>query len=58
MVNKGFRCLRNMNTLDLRFFKKVNSSFIIYTDLWSRMSILLPEDNGKQNPDEFYTKKY
>ena len=53
MVNKGFRCLRNMNTLDSRFLKKVNSPFIIYIDLWSRMSILLPEDNGKQNPDEF-----
>ena len=34
---------------------KIKSSFIINTDL---ESILVPEDNGKQNPEESYTSKY
>ena len=35
------------------FLKK--SSFMIYAAF---ESILVPEDNGKQNPDQFYTNKY
>ena len=35
--------------------RKLKSLLMIYADL---ESILLPEDNEKQNPDESYTKKY
>ena len=35
--------------------KKIKSPFIIYADF---ESILVPEDNGKQNPKESYTNKY
>lgn len=34
---------------------KIKSSSIIYTDF---KIILIPEDNGKQNPDESYTNKH
>ena len=37
------------------FERKINSKFIIYADFWS---ILVPEGNGKQNPNESYTEKY
>ena len=37
------------------FERKIKSSFMIYADF---ESILVPEDNGKQNPNEFYTNKY
>ena len=33
----------------------MKSPFIIYADF---ESILVPEDNGKQNPKESYTNKY
>ena len=33
----------------------IRLSFIIYADF---ESILEPEDNGKQNPNESYTSKY
>ena len=35
--------------------RKIKSPFRVYTDF---ESILVPEDNGKQNPNESYTKKY
>ena len=35
--------------------RKIKSPFIIYADF---ESILVPEDNGKQNPEEPYTNKY
>ena len=35
--------------------RKIKSPFEIYADLKSN---LIPEDNGKQNPEESYTKKY
>ena len=35
--------------------RKIKSPFIIYGDF---ESILLPDDNGKQNPEESYTNKY
>ena len=34
--------------------RKINSQFIIYADF---KSILVPEDNGKQNPEESYANK-
>ena len=37
------------------FSKKIKSQFIIYADF---ESILVPEDNGKQNLNEPYTNKY
>ena len=35
--------------------RKIKSPFMIYADF---QSILVPEYNGKQNPDESYTNKY
>ena len=35
--------------------RKINSSFVPYADFGS---ILVPENNGKQNPEESYTNKY
>ena len=35
--------------------RKIKSPFIIHADC---ESILFPEDNGKQNPEESYTNKY
>ena len=35
--------------------RKIKSPFMIYADF---ESILVPEDNGKQNPNESYTNKY
>ena len=35
--------------------RKIKSSFMIYAVF---ESILVPEDNGKQNPNESYTSKY
>ena len=37
------------------FGRKLKSPFMIYVDL---ESILVPEDNGKQNSNESYTNKY
>ena len=37
------------------FDRKIKSPFMIYANL---ESILVSEDNGKQNPDESYTTKY
>ena len=37
------------------FERKIKSSFMIYADFNSN---LVPEDNGKQNPNESYTNKY
>ena len=37
------------------FERKIKSPFMIYVDF---ESILVPEDNGKQNPNESYTNKY
>ena len=35
--------------------RKIKSPFMIYVDF---ESILVPEDNGKQNPNESYINKY
>ena len=37
------------------FERKIKSPFTIYADF---EGILVPEDKGKQNPNESYTKKY
>ena len=37
------------------FERKIKSPFMIYADF---ESTLLPENNGKQNPNESYTNKY
>ena len=37
------------------FAWKIKSPFMIYADFGN---ILVPENNGKQNPDESYTNKY
>ena len=37
------------------FGRKIKSPFMIYVDF---ASILVPEDNGKQNPNKSYTNKY
>ena len=41
--------------LNSKIMKEKQSPFTIYADF---ESILMLEDNGKQNPDESYTKKY
>ena len=37
------------------FERKIKSPLMIYADF---ENTLVPEDNGKRNPNEFYTKKY
>ena len=37
------------------FERKIKSPFMIYADF---ESVLVPEDNGKQNPNKSYTSKY
>ena len=55
MVNRLLRCLRRVNILNSKIFeRKIKVPFIIYADL---ESILVPENNGKQNPNESYTIK-
>ena len=45
-----------MNILNSKILeKKIKSPFMIYTDF---ESILVPEGNGKQNPNESYINKY
>ena len=49
MPKKG-ECVKFKN-----FRRKIKSPFMIYADF---QSILVPEENGKQNPNESYTSKY
>ena len=37
------------------YIRKIIPPFMVYANL---KSILVPEDNEKQNPDESYTSKY
>ena len=55
MTKKQLRCLGKMNMLNSKFLKRKIKSFMIYSDF---ESILVPEDNGKQNPNESCTNKY
>ena len=48
MVKQLLRCLKKVNILDSKNVRKINSPFIIYADF---ESILMPEDNKKQNLD-------
>ena len=49
MVNKLSRCLKKVNMWESKNYeRKVKSPFMIYADF---ESILVTEDNGKQNPD-------
>ena len=50
MVNNELKCLVEVNTLNL-----ITLKFMIYTDF---ESILVAEDNGKQNLEYYYTNKY
>ena len=53
MVNKGL-CLKKIECVRFKSFeRKIKSPFMIYEDL---ERILVPEDKGKQNPYESYTK--
>ena len=38
-----------------KYDRKIKLPFIIYADFWK---YLMPEINGKQNPEESYTNKY
>ena len=51
MANKRLRYLKN-EYIRCKNDKKIKSPFMIYADF---ESILVPGDNGKQNPDESYT---
>ena len=55
MVNRGFKCLKTVNVPCKNYGRKIKSPFMIYADF---ESILVPEINGKQNPDQSYTNKY
>ena len=58
IVNKDLRCLSEGRFDYVRFKnyeRVIKSPFIIYVE---SESILVPEDNGKQNPNKSYTNKY
>ena len=56
MVNKGLRCLKKDKCLKFENFeRKIKSPFMINADF---ESILVPENNEKQNPKESDTSKY
>ena len=56
MVSKLLRCLQKGEYVKFQNFeRKTKPLFIIYLDF---ESILVPEDNGKQNPNETYNNKY
>ena len=51
MVNKQLRWLKKMNMLNSKNFeRKIKSPLTIYADF---KNILVPEDNRKQNPNDF-----
>ena len=53
MVNKRLRCRKKIRFKN--YERKIKLPFLICADF---ESILMAEDNGKQNPDESYTNKY
>ena len=55
MANKELQCLKKVNMLNSKIMKEMNLLVIIYADF---ESILVPQNNGKQNPDESYRSKY
>ena len=56
MVNEGLRCPKKDKYVRFKNYEsKIKSLFMIYADF---ESILVPENNRKQNPNKSYTKKY
>ena len=56
MVNKGSKCQKKRKYVIFKNYEtKIMSLFMIYADF---ESILVPEYNGKQNPNESYMNKY
>ena len=56
MVSKGWRCPQGMNLLhSIIMRKKLRHNFWHNADF---DNILVLEDHGKQNPNEFYTTRY
>ena len=53
MTHTGLRCLKKYVKFK-SFERKMKSSFIICEDF---VTILVPEDNRKQNPEKSYTSK-
>ena len=51
MTNKGLECLKIVNTLN----SEIKSPFVIYADF---ESILVSENNRKQNPEDSYTIEF
>ena len=52
---KGFRYLKKGEYVILKFYEReIESSFLIHADF---ESILTPENNRKQNPDETHMDK-
>ena len=55
-VKQTFKMPKKGEYIKLKNFeRKIKSPFVIYADF---ESILVPEDNGKQNPNDSYTNKY
>ena len=54
MVNKCLRCLKIVNKFK-NFERKIKSPFMFCADF---DSILVPEDNAKQSPEERYMSKF
>ena len=53
---QGIKMLKNGDYLKFKNFeRKIKAPFMTYADF---ENILVPEKNGKQNPDESYTNKY
>ena len=56
MVKKTIKMPKKDDFIKLKtFWRKIKSPFMIYANF---KSSLVPEDNGKQNPNESYTNKY
>ena len=59
MVNTGLRCIKRVNILNSKILKERQShnliQFMIYADF---ELILVREEIGMQNPNEFNTKQY
>ena len=55
IVYRRLRCLKGKHVILKNYEKNTKSLFMIYADF---ESILVPEENRKQNPDESYTNKY
>ena len=54
MTNRWLKWPKMVKLLSLNYVRKINLLFKIYADF---ETILLPENNWKQNPDETFTNK-